>query len=450
MQVYLAYVCNFLLASWLRGQWPGKPQQDQHNAPEGGTEMMMKRTFLAGAALVAMSVTALAAGCGIEKGSVRVLSNDFPALHAVVGEAEKCATEAVKVTKNQTKDHESLAVAALTANPAEYTSAIVANSSILPLINGGLVRPLDDLVAKHGSGLLKTQLITIDGKVMAVAFMANAQHFFYRADILEKAGVAVPKTYEDVLAAAKVIKEKGLMANPVGGTYKAGWNLGEEFVNMYLGMGGEFFEPGSAKASINNEKGVAALTMMKSLSEHMNPDFLTFDSNALQAEFEAGKVAMATLWGSRAGAVTDAEGSTPEIAGAIKFAAAPMVGGGNIPATTLWWDGFAIAKNISDEDAEATFRAMIHGTSTAMANANGDKAVWLIAGFTPGATAAGVSESAAAGAKPYPMTPFVGLLHDALGAEIVEFMQGKEDAAKALADTEAAYSAAAKEKGFLK
>jgi multiple sugar transport system substrate-binding protein len=159
---------------------------------------------------------------------------------------------------------------------------------------------------------------------------------------------------------------------------------------------------------------------------------------------------MANFWGSRAGAVTDAEGSTPEIAGSIKFAAAPTVGGGSIPATTLWWDGFTVAKNISDEDAEATFRALAHGASTEMANANADKAVWLVSGFTPGPTAGGVSATAAAGAKPYPMTPYMDLMHTALGAEIVDFMQGKEDAAKALADTEAAYATAAKEKGFLK
>ena len=411
---------------------------------------IVRRAFLTGVALVALTAGAAAAGCGIEKGSVRILSNDFPALHAVVAEAEKCATDAVKITKNQTKDHESLQVAALKANPAEYTSAIIANSSILPLINDGLIRPLDDLVAKYGGDLQKTQLITIDGKVMAVAFMANAQHLYYREDILKKAGVEVPKTYEEMLAAAKVIKEKGLMDHPIGGTYKAGWNLAEEFVNMYIGMGGEFFEQGSAKATINNEKGVAALNMMKSLSESMNPDFLTFDSNALQAEFEAGKVAMANFWGSRAAAVTDKEGSTPEITGAIKFAAAPTVGGGSIPATTLWWDGFTVSKNISDEDAEATFRSLVHGASTEMANANADAAVWLIKGYTPGAAAAGVSATAAAGAKPYPMTPYMDMLHTALGAEIVDFMQGKEDAAKALADTEAAYTAAAKEKGFLK
>jgi hypothetical protein len=43
----------------------------------------------------------------------------------------------------------------------------------------------------------------------------------------------------------------------------------------------------------------------------------------------------------------------------------------------------------------------------------------------------------------------MGLLHTALSAELADFVAGKEDAAKALADVDAAYSAAAKEGGFL-
>lgn len=409
----------------------------------------LMKTSLAGAILLSASALAYAE-CGIEKGSVRILGNDFPAIQAVAKAAEACASGTVEVKVNLTKDHESLSIAALKANPPEYTSHIIANSSVLPLLNDGLVRPLDDYVAKYGADLNNSQKIMIGGKVMAVAFMANAQHLFYRADILEKAGVAVPTTYEEVVAAAKTIKEKGLMETPLGGTYKAGWNLAEEFVNMYMGFGVPFFKEGSAEPAINNEKGVAALNMMKELSSHMSKDFLTFDSNALQAEFEAGKVAIANFWGSRAGAVTDAEGSTPEIAGAIKFAAAPTVGGGSIPATTLWWDGYTVATNASDEDAEATFRALLQGATSATANANADAAVWLATGYTPGVKAGGVIATVKAGAKSYPMDPYMGLLHTALGAEIVEFMQGSEDAAKALADAEAAYVTAAKEAGFLK
>lgn len=403
----------------------------------------------AGLAVLALPGMALA-DCGIAKGSIRVLTNDFPALQAMVAKAEECTSATVTLTKNQTKDNESIQIAALKANPAEYTSSVIANSSLLPLLNDGLVRPLDGYVAKFGQSIKKTQLITIDGKVMAVAFMANAQHLFYRDDILQKAGVAVPKSYEDMLAAAKVIKDKGLMDHPIGGTYKAGWNLGEEFVNMYIGEGGEFFKPGSAEPAIDNAKGVAALNMLKSLSAYMNPDYLTFDSNALQAEFQAGKVAMATFWGSRAGAVLDPKASSADLVSHIKFASAPTVGGGHIPATTLWWDGFTISKNITDDDAEATFRALVHGISPEMANANGDKAVWLTEGFTPGPTAGGVLATFAAGAKPYPMQPYMDIMHTALGGGVADFLQGKKSAEKTLADIEASYATAAKQAGFLK
>lgn len=190
--------------------------------------------------------------------------------------------------------------------------------------------------------------------------------------------------------------------------------------------------------------------MMKSLSEYMNPDFLTFASNEAAGEWEAGNAALMNMWGSRAGPITDGEGSTEEVTSNTIMAGAPKVAGGDRPSTTLWWDGFTIATNISDEDAEASFKAMVHGIRPDVLNEeNNNQAVWLLSSFKPGATAQGVFESAQGGATPYPVVPFMSLLHTALGAEIVDFMQGKESAEKALADVEAAYNAAAKEQGFL-
>ena len=389
------------------------------------------------------------AACGISSGSIRILANDFPAIHAILSAAEKCAGGGVTFTKNTTKEHRNLQVAGLTANPAEFTSAIVANGSIVPLLNDGLIRPLDDLVAKHGKELKKHQLITVNGKIMAIAFMANAQHLFYRKDILDQVNLEIPTTYEEVLSAAKAIRAKGIMEYPFALNTKKGWNLGEEFVNMYMGYDGQLFKPGTAIASINNEKGVAALKMLKSLTEYSNPDFLTFDSNATAAMWEAGKLSLATMWGSRGSAILDDKGSTSNITSNTGLSGAPTVAGGSTPATTLWWDGLTIAKNITDKDAEATFIAMMNGISTDVVKANNDKAVWLVEGFVPGKAAAGVSASAKAGAPPYPMLPYAGLLHSALGSELADFLQGNESAQQALADVEAAYNATAKEKGFL-
>ena len=420
-----------------------------HPTPKKQRESnMFFRKIAAATAFATLLGSTAYAGCGLSGGNVNILGNEFGAIQAVVAGAKECAGDGVTVEANLTKEHRDLQVAALTANPAQYSAAIVGNSSIVPLMNDGLIRSLDDLVAKHGGALQPHQLITIDGKIMAVAFMANAQHLFYRSDILEAAGVGVPSTYAEVVAAAKAIEAAGIMDNPVALNTKTGWNLGEEFVNMYMGTGADFFKPGSAEVSINNENGVAALNMLKDLVDVSSPDLLTFDSNATQALWEGGQLALATMWGSRGGGILDDEGSSAEVVNSTVLAGAPTLMGDNV-ASTLWWDGFTISANISDEDAEATFVALMNGLSDDVITANNDAAVWLSSAYTAGPASAGVAATASAGANPYPMLPFMGLLHGALGSELSDFLQGNESAEQALSDVEAAYTAAAKEKGFL-
>ena len=401
-------------------------------------------------AVLALSATSVFADCGITTaGSVRILSNDFGSLKVVNDAASTCASDSVKVTVNMTTEHKNIQVPALTVNPAEYTVAMVANNSIVPLLNDNLIRPLDDLVAKYGQQLEPNQLIKIDGKVMAIAFMANGQHLFFRKDILDKAGVPAPKTYDDVLAAAKAIKDKGLMQYPLAASIKPGWDLAAEFVNDYLATGGEFFEPGSAKLAINNDNGKKVLEIMKAEIAYMSPDYLTYDATEIQKQYEARNVAIMNEWGSLAGTILDGKDSAPGVVENTVVAAAPTIGG-TIPAGALWWDGFTIAKNISDADAEASFQAMMKGISPENIAAHADAATWLVKGFAPGPAAVGVIANAQAGARPYPMNPYIGLLHTALSTELADFVAGKEDADAAMAGVEAAYAAAAKEGGFLK
>ena len=413
--------------------------------------MYLKHLALAGAWTVLASTTAFAGGhaaCEINA-RVSIVGNEFPAIQTVGAGAQECAGG--EVTTNLTADHQSINVPGMQGDPAEYTSAIIANSSIVALMNEDVIRPIDDLVAKHGADLRKNQLITIDGKVMAVAFMANAQHLVYRSDVLDKIGAEPPSTYEDMLAAAKKIREAGIMENPVGGAYKAGWNLAQEFNNMFLGMGGTHFEAGSAEPNVNSAEGLKALEMMKALSAYMNPDFLTHDSNLTNAEFRAGNVALMNMWGSRAATLVTADGVPQEVVDGFAIAGPMTVGGGSTAASTLWWDGWTVAKNISDEEAEATFLAMKHATRPAILEDDDTarEAVWLIDGYKPTPSAVGVFAAAEMGTIPYPMLPYMGLLHTALGNELSDFMQGKESAEQALKDVEAAYVAAAKEKGFL-
>ena len=110
---------------------------------------MTKFTKLMGATALCVvgATTAYADGhaCALDGGRVSILSNDFAAVNAIAAAAAECT--GAEVTANQTTEHRDIQVAALTANPAEYTVAVVANSSIVALLNDGLIRPLDDLIA---------------------------------------------------------------------------------------------------------------------------------------------------------------------------------------------------------------------------------------------------------------------------------------------------------------
>ena len=226
---------------------------------------MLKRLALAGA--ISLMAAGAYAGCAFENQTpIKMLSAGFPAWKAVTGAMSECGNFHAELDQEFRKKQP----AAMEANPALYQIGGVSNSTMIPLLNQGTIRPIDDLVAKHGQHLRPNQLIKIGGKTMAVAMMVNAQHLMYRADVFDELGIAVPATYDEVLAAAEKIKEAGVVDYPLGGTYKTGWNLAQDFVNMHIGMGGSFLDSEN-RPTINNEQGLAALEMMKRLTAYMDP-----------------------------------------------------------------------------------------------------------------------------------------------------------------------------------
>ncbi|MBD0866122.1 MAG: extracellular solute-binding protein [Rhodobacteraceae bacterium] len=412
--------------------------------------MFLKRLVIAGATAGLIGPAAYAADCGPAGQSIRILGSDFPAIQAVTATARaNCGTAASEFTITLREDTRDMMNQAQTPDPAQYTSVVVANSTLTQLMNDGLVRPLNDLVKKYGAGLQPNQMITIDDNIMAIAFMANSQHLFLRTDVLQAAGVeGIPATVDEVVAAAAAIRAAGIMEHPIV-MNASGWNMGELFNLFFFAHGGDLFMPGSAEANINNEIGVATLNSIKSLSEYAHPDYLSHASNETQGLWEAGQAAIGIMWGSRGGAILDDEGSSAEVTENTILVSAPTAGGGSIPAATLWWDGVTIATNIPDEEAEATFAALVSAMTPEMVAEHNDDAIWLLKGYRPGPAAAGVAATAQGGAKPYPMIPYINLMHNAASAELADFLKGSETAEQTLADIEAAYVTSAKEAGFL-
>jgi ABC-type glycerol-3-phosphate transport system substrate-binding protein len=405
--------------------------------------MFLKKIALAGA--VSLLGSGAYAACAFENTvPLKSLSAGFEAWKAVTDAMAECGNFQAELDQEfRTKQP-----AAFEANPSLYHIGGVSNGTITPLLNSGTIRPLDDLVEKYGANLAPNQLIRVNGQIMAIAMMVNTQHLMYREDILADLGIPVPTTWDEVYAAAAKIKEAGVVDHPLGATMKSGWNLAQEFVNMYPAFGGDYFNSDNSTA-VNSEAGIQALETMKEGLQYMDPEVLISDSTYVQQQFQQGKIAMANLWASRAGAMDDPAES--QVVGKVKMAAAPMAVSGGAPATTLWWDGIVIAKNISDEEADAAFRVAMEGLDEEMVAANNDAAIWLIPGYVPGELALGTVQTATAPTPPpaYPSTTQMGLLHTALGNEIPAFLTGERDAAATLAAIEASYTTSAKEAGVM-
>ncbi len=404
----------------------------------------MLREFAVAAGLTLLASAPVKAACAFQNQTpIKVLAASFAAWKAVTTAMQECGNVQVELDL-QYRDKQP---AALRAKPALYHIAGLAPNTLVPLLNDGSVRPLDDLVAKYGQNLQPNQLIKIDGKVMAIAMMINVQHLMYREDLLKQANVEPPKTYDDMLKAAEAIRKAGLAQYPIGGTYKTGWDLATEFVNLFHGYGGQFIGEGN-KPAVNGEAGRKTLEMMKALTGYMDPEYLVSDATFVQKQFQQGKIAMSNLWSSRAGAMDNAAESS--VVGKVVMAAAPAATAGGKPATTVFWDGFSIARNISDAEAEAAFRVAMEGLDEEMVKANNAAAVWLVKGFETTRLAQGAIASAMAGAPPYPATTAMGFMHTALGENVADYLTGRKTLDQTLQAIEASYATRAKEAGLLK
>ena len=365
--------------------------------------------------------------------------------------AWKIAAEAMKECGNFTAELDqeirSKGAPALAANPALYHIETVHNGTIVPLLSQKTIRPLDDLVAKYGQKLKPNQLIKVDGKIMAVALMVNMQHLQYRKDIFDKLGIAVPETYDEVLAAAEKIKNAKVVQYPFGGTFKSDWNIGIEFNNLFAGYGGVYVDADNAP-KINSEAGIKSLEMLKKLAAYMDPEYLTADATFVQQQFQQEKIAFSVFWASRAANLENAKES--KVAGKMATAAAPRAVKGGVPAVQYSWDGWAIAKNITDAEAEAAFRVAVEGANADMVRKNNDVAVWLVDGFKPSAVAKGAIDTIENGAPSAPSTVWRGFMDGAFSKNVPDYLLGKKSAIETLQKIEADYRVSAKEAGLLK
>jgi multiple sugar transport system substrate-binding protein len=129
----------------------------------------------------------------------------------------------------------------LKANPPDI-AAWYAGNRMAPQVRAGLFTDVTELWAKEGlNDTLKAAAssMTIDGKKWGVPYTYYQWGVYYRKDIFEKNGIAVPKTWAEFTAAAAKLKAAGITPIAIG--IKALWPTAGWFDYLNLRVNGYEF-----------------------------------------------------------------------------------------------------------------------------------------------------------------------------------------------------------------
>lgn len=171
------------------------------------------------------------------------------------------------------------------------------------------VRPLDDLVGAGWASEAKdfavsTDFFRFDGKLMAIPWEARVWLLWYRKDQLAAAGLGVPKTLDELKAAAAKISTDGSMGFGFGASTAAlGAGAVEAFVPLYWAAGGRLFGP-DGKTMINGEAGVKTLSFIRDLvqANAMKKTVASMSVEDALTGVKAGTLSMTLMGSYRVGA----------------------------------------------------------------------------------------------------------------------------------------------------
>ena len=192
-------------------------------------------------------------------------------------------------------------VTGMAAKPPAYDAAMI--DVIWPdeFIKAGYLLDVSNRVTadmKAGMFPASWNGVARNGKVYGMPWLMDVKYFMYNKDMLQKAGFTnPPKTWEELVDQAKVIKQKGIAEYPIIWSWNQKEGVVCDFTVLLFGNGGAFLDA-SGKPAFNNDKGVQILTWMKqTLDDKLsNPSSVSSDENAVEADFLAGKSAFAVNW----------------------------------------------------------------------------------------------------------------------------------------------------------
>jgi trehalose/maltose transport system substrate-binding protein len=185
-----------------------------------------------------------------------------------------------------------------------------------------------------------------------------------RKDLLEKHGVAVPKTWEELAVAAQTVQDAERAAGNAeiwgfvwqGNAYEGLTCNALEWVKSF--GGGQIVEP-DGSISINNEKAIAALETAKSWVGTISPEgVLGYQEEEAHGLWQLGNAEFMRNWPYAYGL---GNGDDSAVKGLFDVTTLPTGGGHNTSAATLGGWNIAVSKYGDEQEAAISLALYLGG-----------------------------------------------------------------------------------------
>ena len=189
-----------------------------------------------------------------------------------------------------------------------------------------------------------------DGKTYGLPLMIEKYIVYYRKDLFEKAGVKIPKTFDELMAAAEKLNDS---KNGVYGIVMRGNPAGSipVFSGILRGFGGDFMKEG--KAAINTPEAIRAFRYYGDiLRKYGPPGVLNMNWQETSGVFAQGKAAIRIDADSQYKLAMDPKNSV--VADKTSYAVLPAGPAGAFPPNVAAW-GLAISSSSKNKEAAWEF-----------------------------------------------------------------------------------------------
>lgn len=224
--------------------------------------------------------------------------------------------------------------------------------------NGWLL-PLDDLSEDYDVADILPAMrdgLSHDGTLYAAPFYGESSMVMYRTDLMEKAGLEMPKapTWQFIREAAAAMDDPENDINGICLRGKAGWGEGGAFITVTANSFGARWFDEDWNAQFDQPEWKEALTFFVNLMNDYGPEgYATNGFNENLSLFQQGKCGMWIDATVAASFVTNPNDST--VADSVGFALAPNAEGVDKRSNWLWAWALAIPAGTQKEEAAKAF-----------------------------------------------------------------------------------------------